>query len=227
MKSKRYYCIYILFFLLCNISKLTAASSQATNHETLQTHPFVGEWIFSSKSCNTESWFSIEISTEKSDGHFKGVLKEIGTHCLKEGAVILSFHQVGDEYWGNLTIYSSPDSCKVIEGNDSHKIEIITSYGRVYRGKKISPISNSKNIETISSIKLNKSILPSKKNIQQKPSSEKTFPSCNSGFSDLSVSGYGEISEKTGRPKTVHVKGYTRKDGTYVQPHYRSLPKRK
>jgi hypothetical protein len=38
--------------------------------------------------------------------------------------------------------------------------------------------------------------------------------------------GYGEISEKTGRPKTVSVKGYYRKDGTYVKPHYRSKPRR-
>ena len=42
-----------------------------------------------------------------------------------------------------------------------------------------------------------------------------------------SSGGYGEISATTGRPKTVHVKGYYRKDGTYVQPHYRSPPKRK
>jgi hypothetical protein len=28
----------------------------------------------------------------------------------------------------------------------------------------------------------------------------------------------------TGGPKTVSVKGYTRKDGTYVQPHMRSAP---
>lgn len=44
---------------------------------------------------------------------------------------------------------------------------------------------------------------------------------------NISASGYGEISEKTGRPKTVHVNGYYRKDGTYVKPHYRSAPKRK
>lgn len=37
---------------------------------------------------------------------------------------------------------------------------------------------------------------------------------------------YGEISEKTGRPKTVHVEGYYRKDGTYVRGHYRSAPRR-
>jgi hypothetical protein len=33
---------------------------------------------------------------------------------------------------------------------------------------------------------------------------------------------YGQISEATGRPKTVYVTGYYRKDGTYVRSHYRS-----
>jgi hypothetical protein len=37
-------------------------------------------------------------------------------------------------------------------------------------------------------------------------------------------SGYGEVSAETGRPKTVFVNGYSRKDGTYVKSHYRSLP---
>ena len=37
---------------------------------------------------------------------------------------------------------------------------------------------------------------------------------------------YGEISPATGRPKTVHVRGYYRKDGTYVRGHYRSPPSR-
>lgn len=37
---------------------------------------------------------------------------------------------------------------------------------------------------------------------------------------------YGEISDLTGRPKTVHVRGYYRKDGTYVQGYYRSSPRR-
>jgi len=36
---------------------------------------------------------------------------------------------------------------------------------------------------------------------------------------------YGQISENTGRPKTVYVRGYYRKDGTYVRSHYRSSPK--
>lgn len=37
---------------------------------------------------------------------------------------------------------------------------------------------------------------------------------------------YGQPSQATGNPKTVHVKGYYRKDGTYVRGHYRSSPRR-
>lgn len=33
---------------------------------------------------------------------------------------------------------------------------------------------------------------------------------------------YGDISAATGRPKTVEVHGYTRRDGTYVRGYYRS-----
>lgn len=36
----------------------------------------------------------------------------------------------------------------------------------------------------------------------------------------------GEVSAETGRPKSVYVRGYTRRDGTYVQGHYRSAPRR-
>jgi tetratricopeptide (TPR) repeat protein len=49
-----------------------------------------------------------------------------------------------------------------------------------------------------------------------------TGPGCTS-----SGSCYGDISTITGRPKTVHVDGYYRKDGTYVRPHYRSTPSRR
>ena len=33
---------------------------------------------------------------------------------------------------------------------------------------------------------------------------------------------YGDVSNITGLPKTTHVDGYYRKDGTYVRGHYRS-----
>ena len=37
---------------------------------------------------------------------------------------------------------------------------------------------------------------------------------------------YGQPSQETGRPKTVYVNPYTRRDGTYVRGHYRSPPRR-
>jgi micrococcal nuclease len=39
-------------------------------------------------------------------------------------------------------------------------------------------------------------------------------------------SSYGEISQRTGRPKTVYVQSYVRRDGTYVRSHFRSSPRR-
>ena len=36
---------------------------------------------------------------------------------------------------------------------------------------------------------------------------------------------YGEPSKITGNPKTIYIKGYFRKDGTYVRGHYRSKGK--
>lgn len=36
--------------------------------------------------------------------------------------------------------------------------------------------------------------------------------------------GCGEISQATGRVRDQYVRGYTRKDGTYVRPYYRSSP---
>ena len=36
---------------------------------------------------------------------------------------------------------------------------------------------------------------------------------------------YGDISALTGKPKTVSVRGYYRRDGTYVRGHYRSKPR--
>jgi hypothetical protein len=37
---------------------------------------------------------------------------------------------------------------------------------------------------------------------------------------------YGDISSINGMPKTTHVNGYFRSDGTYVQGHYRSSGRR-
>jgi hypothetical protein len=40
-------------------------------------------------------------------------------------------------------------------------------------------------------------------------------------------SAYGDISDLTGRPKTVFVHDYYRKDGTHVSSYYRSPPRRR
>ncbi|MDW2015719.1 hypothetical protein, partial [Vibrio sp. 704] len=49
-----------------------------------------------------------------------------------------------------------------------------------------------------------------------------TQPSISNGACAENGSCYGDISNYTGKPKTVHVNGYYRKDGTYVRGHYRS-----
>lgn len=42
------------------------------------------------------------------------------------------------------------------------------------------------------------------------------------GYTRPRGTGYGVISERTGKPRTQYVRGYTRKDGTRVAPYYRS-----
>ena len=63
--------------------------------------------------------------------------------------------------------------------------------------------------------------LTSKKSVQYTGNAEynkiKTFGKCAENNSC-----YGDISTITGRPKTTYVKGYYRRNGTYVRSHYRS-----
>lgn len=49
----------------------------------------------------------------------------------------------------------------------------------------------------------------------------------NSNRSNSSNSSYTKSSTKTSSGGTVNVKGYTRKNGTYVAPHTRSAPRRR
>jgi hypothetical protein len=60
-------------------------------------------------------------------------------------------------------------------------------------------------------------------NSRAPPSASKS-PLFEYSFPGEDGSHYGEISKETGRPKVVFVSGYTRRDGTYVQSHFRSLP---
>lgn len=56
---------------------------------------------------------------------------------------------------------------------------------------------------------------------------EQNYYSDYSDYEPSYSSYYGEISEKTGRRKTVPVRRYKKKDGTQVSKHYRSTPGRK
>jgi hypothetical protein len=47
-----------------------------------------------------------------------------------------------------------------------------------------------------------------------------TYPNYSSSCSGYSC--YGQPSEVTGQPRTNYVSGYTRSDGTYVDPYFRS-----
>jgi hypothetical protein len=68
-------------------------------------------------------------------------------------------------------------------------------------------------------------ILPSR-NLLEGLSSEPTARIEPSGACAENGSCSGDISATTGRPKTVQVRGYYRRDGTYVRGHYRSRPRR-
>jgi hypothetical protein len=66
-----------------------------------------------------------------------------------------------------------------------------------------------------------KSHLQPRFNINAKPAIESLeLKSCAENLSC-----YGDISDLTNRPKTVHIDGYYRNDGTYVRGHYRGRPK--
>ncbi len=58
-----------------------------------------------------------------------------------------------------------------------------------------------------------------KQQFQQKQNTQNTTYS---GACAENGSCYGDISDVTGLPKTTHVNGYYRRDGTYVRGHYRS-----
>ena len=61
-----------------------------------------------------------------------------------------------------------------------------------------------------------------KQGIQQKIANG-TNPTASGGLACAeNGSCYGDISNITGLPKTTHVNGYFRRDGTYVRGHYRS-----
>lgn len=149
-----------------------------------------------------------------------------------------AWSQIIQDSEGNkfLTLGSTQDEVIEVLGTPSKISYNDWYYGFAYLtfyGDKISQYSNaeklkiklvpkSKNNESNTN-SLSKYQTTSSTNKATSASSLKTSTSSNSSVAD----GYGEISKLTGRPKTVHVSGYTKKDGTYAKPYYRSSPKRK
>lgn len=61
----------------------------------------------------------------------------------------------------------------------------------------------------------------SQKNVSTSNSAAVSLPSIGNGCAE-NGSCFGDISNITGMPKTTHINGYYRRDGTYVRGHYRS-----
>ena len=59
------------------------------------------------------------------------------------------------------------------------------------------------------------------------PKVTESYSSKNDNSTTKNNSTYDYSSTSYSRPKTVNVKGYYRKNGTYVSPHTRSAPRRK
>lgn len=203
--------VITLLLLLCSTSSVNA-STQVTTQESKPTNHFIGEWSFLIKYSYHDDWFAINIFEETLKGHYKGFITDSGTLLKKKGTFILAFHQVGDEYWGEITTSESAIACKVLIESSS-KINIVTPSGKVFRGIKLNKCFKSEDSET-------KAI--TEQNSNPTTVERKSASSLSSKYSN--DSGYGEISKATGRPKTVHVNGYYRKDGTYVKSHYRISP---
>ena len=138
----------------------------------------------------------------------------------------------GPEAIEAICISDNAESLIMIDGKIAYEGSIINGF----RVQKIHPdrVQFEKDgeifVQTISkgspSAKSNFSDVP-----QQSTSSKQTgygFSKYYFGSQRIAENGtyYGQISETTGRPKTVYVKGYYRKDGTYVRSHYRSPPRR-
>lgn len=143
-----------------------------------------------------------------------------------------------------ITIGSSKDEVLEILGTPS---KVVASLNLWYYGyEHLSFDGNDRLRDYTDAKRLKVLLLPSKKQIDIKNFSPSTIrspdkspyvPNVKTASASLGlpasspcvspVKGYGEISEKTSRPKTVYVSGHYRKDGTYVKPHYRSSPRKK
>ncbi len=230
----------ILFYLLatCTSCSSLGMSVLSENHVIVEDckeekklvlqvkSPLEGSWLVSSE--DQKKWFAIKLVAEDLNA-FAGYLTDSGSLALKIGTKVLEFHQVGDEYWGKIQIadYGACPCKLVFDG--SQKITIREqrnpntsySYFNLYHAKKFATDSG---IE-INAIGEETNLLSSHSANSSELFSSKPSKIASNSINSIS-SGYGEISSITGRAKTVAVRGYHRKDGTYVRSHYRSSPRR-
>lgn len=229
----------ILFYLLASCTSCSSIGRSVLSDEnvTICTEekkvilqaksPFEANWLVSSD--DQKKWFAIKLTAEELN-IFSGYLIDSGSLALKIGTKVLEFHQVGDEYWGKIQIadYGSCPCKLVFEGlqkitiREQRNPNTSYSYFNVYHVKRFAEDSETAiNHESSEEAKLftDHSTEPSTL------FSSEPGKIASSSIHSLS-GGYGEISSITGRPKTVAVRGYHRKDGTYVRPHHRSSPRR-
>lgn len=131
-----------------------------------------------------------------------------------------------------LTACSAPSSPSLISQNPI--IEPITpeNYKIVHSGlyhdmRLINPTITSKHIP-VSTFKptVLETFTPKPKSLNN--NSEYTTPTYTTPtYTTPTYTSYKYEPTYNSSPKTVHVRGYYRKDGTYVRPHYRSAPRRR
>lgn len=227
MSKKLFFVIYLLSFF--GLIEATSDDLPKTLSHQERLHPIEGSWTITKNGNGNSSWFAIEIVEDKiNKGQFGGYLIDEGSLSVKKGSKILDFHEVGSEFWGTICYWSSPSPCKVLTHEESQKI-IIELSSCSFSGKKIQS-KNSFKTDSPKYVTLDRTENPSAtpQTSSQTNNSSLNTKSYNSiSYTPTPVGDYGEISKETGRPKTVHVNGYTRKDGTFVKPHYRSAPRRK
>lgn len=180
--------------------------------------PIVGIWQIN-QAGNT--WFQLAIIPIENQEiyQFKGMISHVGSLFDKDaelGEIVLYLSKVEPSseshiFWGIWKDYASYSKNWTAIRFEANKNQgIIKENSNFYEASKLEK-QNASSFKPITNSALQNT----------KP------PSTSSATHSGSSSGYREISKKTGRAKTVHVRGYHRKDGTYVKPHYRSPPRRK
>lgn len=191
----------------------------------------IGDWIVNGHeaACGQDECFIVAIHPRSGNQNtFEGILTLKGTRKEPIGTSILQFTKIGNEYWGDLkhpvcspstnpfkmTLYfvdgyfiTSTQTKQLYIGNQANQQKTLIQHIAI---KTNSEASNSSSITASSIFTLSPSASPKAASLPERPSGN----------------GYRAIDSITGGPKTVAIKGYFRKNGTYVKPRYHSKPRR-